>query len=144
MLADKNTVHLIIPQEPPMVMVDTLEYQDDRYTVTTFFIEEDNLFIEEGVFSLEGMVENMAQTAALRTGWKGKENAGGGSGYKPPVGVIGAVKDFKVYRCPGVKTMITTKIEVTAEVFNATMVSGRIMQDEEVLAEGELKIFLQE
>ena len=127
-----------------MIMVDVLEAQDEQNTITSFFIETDNLFVEEGVFSEEGMMENVAQSAALRTGWKGAEESNHGEGYVPPIGVIGAVKDFRFYRLPAAGTFIRTELSVTAEIFNATMVSGKIWQDDELLAEGELKIFLQE
>ena len=143
-LADKHTVHQIIPQDKPMIMVDVLEAQDEQNTVTTFFIEAGNLFVEEGVFSEEGMMENIAQSAALRTGWKGMEASSSEKGYVPPVGVIGAMKDFRIYRRPAAGTTIRTELSVTAEIFNATMVCGKIWQGDDLLAEGELKIFLQE
>lgn len=143
-LADKNTVHQIIPQDNPMIMVDVLEAQDEQNTITSFIIENDNLFVEGGFFSEEGMIENMAQSAALRTGWKGMEGSNRHEGFVPPIGVIGAVKDFRIYRRPAAGTKIRTVLSVTAEIFNATMVSGKIWQGDELLAEGELKIFLQE
>ena len=44
MLADKNTVQRLIPQEKPMIMVDELLEHDEDRTVTGFSVETDNLF----------------------------------------------------------------------------------------------------
>ena len=75
MLADKDTVHKLIPQSHPMIMVDQLIFQDDQRSITAFFIQEDNIFCQDAKFSEEGMIENMAQSVALRSGWKAmKEN----------------------------------------------------------------------
>ena len=143
MLAGQDIVSKIIPQREPMIMVGSLISQDDRVSVTDFFIDPENIFVEDGVLSGEGLMENMAQSAALRTGWKGMLKSGNDKAYTPPVGVIGAVKAFRIFRYPEAGTLIRTEVTVQAEIFNATMISGKIMQEEEVLAEGELKIFLQ-
>ena len=144
MLADKDTVHNLIPQAPPMIMVDTLIEQDDERSVTGFFIEEDNLFVTRGRFTEEGLIENMAQSVALRSGWKALNEYETAGEFIPKVGVIGAVKNFKLYNMPLVNKEIYTEIEITAEVFNATMVSGFIKQNGELMAEAELKIFVPE
>src|SRR5210317_916376 len=109
MIATKETVHKLIPQKPPMVMVDTLIYHDEQKTSTGFLIQKDNIFVEDGVLSEEGMIENMAQSSALRTGWIGKSEKGGEQ-FSPPVGVIGAVKNFKLYLNPKINTGIITNI----------------------------------
>ncbi|MCK5765821.1 MAG: hypothetical protein KAH26_07550, partial [Bacteroidales bacterium] len=69
MLATKNTVTKLLPQGSPMIMVDTLISHDDRRTVTAFTIKKENIFVVNGRFSEAGLIENMAQSAALRTGW---------------------------------------------------------------------------
>lgn len=124
-------------------MVDTLIRHDDQQSVTGFCIQDHNLFTEHGYFSAEGLLENMAQSAALRTGWIARQKNAGDGDFLPPMGVIGAIKNFMVYQLPKSNTCITTTIVIQAEVMNATMISGRIMQDQDILAEGELKIFLQ-
>ena len=97
----------------------------------------------KGFFSEEGLIENMAQSAALRTGWMSKIGAGE-TEFSPSIGVIGAIKNFMLYRNPAINTSITTEVEVITEIFNATMVQAKIMQDDELLAECELKIFIQD
>ena len=127
-----------------MVMVDELLYHDDQKSRSSLHIENDNLFVEEGLLSEAGIIENIAQTAALRTGWKALQAAKGGEVKNPPVGVIGAVKNFLLYRQPKANTDIITEVTVQAEIFNATMISGKVMAGDDLLAECEMKIFLQE
>ena len=142
MLAGKDTVLKLIPQGIEMCMVDMLLYHDKKLSRTGFYIEKDNLFNVKGSFSEEGMIENIAQSAALRSGWMSKIGAGE-TELAPSIGVIGAIKNFMLYRNPAINTSITTEVEVITEIFNATMVQGKIMQDDELLAECELKIFIQ-
>ena len=144
MLATKDMVSKLIPQQAPMVMVDELLYHDDQKSRSSLHIENDNLFVEEGLLSEAGIIENIAQTAALRTGWKALQTAKGGEVKNPPVGVIGAVKNFLLYRQPKANTDIITEVNVQTEIFNATMISGKVMAGEDLLAECEMKIFLQE
>ena len=143
MLAAKETVLTLIPQRPPMVMVDKLIYSDEQKTITVFNIKEENIFCSSGHFLEAGLIENIAQSAALRTGWTAMHRAGFKM-KKPPVGVIGAVKNLRIFRLPEVNTEIKTEITVLTEIFNATLISGRVKAGDEVLAECEMKIFLQE
>ncbi len=144
MLAAENLVRKLIPQGLPMVMVDSLLEHEGPRTLTGFGIEDGNLFVSKGVFSEAGIIENMAQSAALRTGWSAMHENTADGDFKPPIGVIGSVKNFKLYRLPGVNTKIETEILVEAEVFNATIIKAYVRADAEVLAEAELKIFINE
>lgn len=144
MLADKNTVHKLIPQDKPMIMVDELLEHDADRTLTGFVVEKDNLFAENGFFTEPGLIENMAQSAALRTGWMGMQEAGGDEDYHPPVGVIGALKNLVLYHIPKVPVQLQTEVGVIASFSNATVVKARVQTEGELLAEAELKIFIQE
>jgi len=143
MLAEKDTVMKLIPQGEGIRMVDSLLYHDDTLSRTEFFIQKNNLFIVDGCFSEEGMIENIAQSSAIRTSWNGWNNSADNE-FLPQVGIIGAVKNFRLYRNPLIDTKIITEVEVLAEIFNATMIHGKIIQDGELLAEAELKIFIQD
>lgn len=144
MLAAKDTVHKLIPQGPPMIMVDELLEHDDHRSLTGFSIEEDNIFAEAGNFSQAGLIENMAQSAALHTGWMGLQKQVRNEQFRPSIGMIGGIKNFKLYRLPQINTTIQTEIIIQAEVMNALMITGRVLQDKEELASCELKIFIQE
>jgi predicted hotdog family 3-hydroxylacyl-ACP dehydratase len=142
-LATKETILTLIPQHPPMVMVDKLIYSDEQKTITGFSIREGNIFCRKNQFLEAGLIENIAQSAALRTGWIAMQNAGDKMTH-PPVGVIGAVKNLRIFRLPKINTEIITEITVQTEIFNATLISGRVKAGDEILAECEMKIFLQE
>ncbi len=126
-----------IPQKPPMVMVDRLVEVADRTTVTRFLIREDNVFCENGEFREPGLIENMAQTAAAGVGSKPGNQEGA-----PPLGFIGGIRGLKIHSFPRVGQEITTAVTVEHEVFDATVVQGKIFLDGAVIAECELKIFL--
>lgn len=144
MLASKYMVSKLIPQGPPMIMVDGLLYHDEQKSRTCLQIESDNMFVIGDVFTEAGLIENIAQSAALRMGWMGYQEMKEGEDIKPKVGVIGAVKNFTLYQLPTVGTEINTEINIQTEIFNATIISGKITAGEELLAECEMKIFLQE
>lgn len=126
-----------------MVMLDKLIYSDEEKTITGFSIKEGNIFCSNGCFLEAGLIENIAQSAALRTGWLAMQNAGGKMNH-PPVGVVGAVKNLRIFRLPEINTEIISEISVQTEIFNASLISGRIKAGGEILAECEMKIFLQE
>ena len=142
MLAERDKVKSIIPQDFPMVMVHRLLVHDEKHTITSFIVEPSNIFAGNGVFSEAGVIENMAQTAALRTGWIAaginKEN----KDYKPPVGVIGAIKNLEIYRIPEINSQLETTVELVTEFGGAIVVKASIRHSDELLAEAELKIFL--
>jgi len=142
-LAGKETVEKLIPQRSPMVMIDTLISHEGQKTVSAFTIEKDNIFVQDGYFTEAGLIENMARTAALRTGWIASQEKSKVDNYDPPVGVIGAVKGFTLFRLPEVNTKLRTEISILIEVLNATVVKAQILNNIELLAEGELKIFIQ-
>lgn len=125
-----------------MVMVDKLFECSDQKALTGLEIVPDNIFMRKGQFSESGLIENIAQSAALMTGWlainlqEGKQ--------KIPLGVIGAVKDFKVYFLPKINTEIVTQIEILFRVANATIVNGKVNVNNRLAAECELKIFTSE
>ncbi|NQT77307.1 MAG: hydroxymyristoyl-ACP dehydratase [Bacteroidetes bacterium] len=143
MLATKETILTLIPQRPPMVMVDKLIYSDEQKAITGFSIREGNIFCSKGRFLEAGLIENMAQSAALHTGWMARQQTAGKM-KKPAVGVIGALKNLRVFRLPEVNSEIKTEITVLTKIFNASMISGRVKAGDDVLAECEMKIFLQE
>ena len=64
----------LIPQRPPMVMVDRFEGIDaEDQSHTSLTVREDNLFVEEGALTECGLIEHMAQSAAARVGWRCRE-----------------------------------------------------------------------
>ena len=126
-----------------MVMVERLLSCDEKTTVTQLPIRKDNIFLREGLLTVPGIIESMAQTAAARTGWLMKVKPGG-ENKKAPIGVIGSVKNFRLHFLPSEGMELTTTIAVQLEVMQATVVSARVEADGKLAAEAELQIFLTE
>ena len=118
-------------------MIGKLLEVTDNKTVTSLFIKEDNLFCSEGIFREPGLIENMAQTAAAGVGYISKN-----AGKEPPVGFIGGLRNLQIYELPLAGKEIRTEVIVEHEVFDATMVSGKIYLEERCITECELKIFM--
>src|SRR5665213_1540943 len=60
---------LLIPQRPPFVMVDKLLSCDENSSKTSFRVDEENVLVVKGEFSEEGLIENIAQSAAAHAGY---------------------------------------------------------------------------
>ena len=129
----------LIPQRPPMVMIDQLELCTIDITITNFTIKADNIFCKDGLFNEPGLIENIAQTAAARAGYIAKQK-----NEEPVVGFIGSVKRLKINALPKVGSQITTSVESLHDIGNVSIVKGVIKQNNEVIAECEMNIFLEE
>ncbi len=127
----------LIPQREPFVMISQFLYSDEKITRTALQIREGNIFVENGVFTAPGLVENIAQTAAARIGYVCKQEK------KPvPIGYIGAVQNLEIIALPGINDEIKTEITVKNEIFNVTIITGRSTCHEKLLAHCEMKIFI--
>ena len=136
---EKIDVHTLLPQQEPFVMIDRLVHYDPVKTVTTLQVRPDNIFADDGHLSVAGLNENIAQTCAARMGYISLS-----SGDKVKIGVIGAITGFSVNRTPLLGEVLTTEIEVKQEVFQVTLVHATVKVGEEVIAETDLKIALQD
>ena len=136
---EKIDVHTLLPQQEPFVMIDRLVHYDPVKTVTTLQVRADNIFADDGHLSVAGLNENIAQTCAARMGYISLS-----SGDRVKIGVIGAITGFSVNRTPLVGEVLTTEIEVKQEVFQVTLVHATVKVGEELIAETDLKIALQD
>jgi len=143
MLVSEENILELIPQRPPMVMIDCLVSCDEKQAVSRLSIREDNLFIDSKGFTASGMMEAMAQTAAARTGHLMK-NHPESANKKVPVGVIGSIKNFKLNFQPPIGSIIKTTVEIEHEVLMATIVKGKVEVDGIIAAEAELQIYITE
>lgn len=133
-LYGKENILQFIPQRDPMVMIDELNFWNNSLTTSSLTISSDNLLSDLQNFTEPGIIENFAQTMALRIGYH----------YyllkKPaPVGYIGSFKNFNLHRLPKIGEKIETTIEVLHEVFGVTMAKGDMKIGGEVIASIEMK-----
>ncbi|MFR9650625.1 MAG: hydroxymyristoyl-ACP dehydratase [Rikenellaceae bacterium] len=128
-----------IPQRAPIVMVDEFFGVEDNLSVSSLTISEDNIFCEFGALSECGVIEHIAQSAALRVGYIYRSE-----GREVPIGFIGSVNRFKIFELPKIGSKITTEIRVEQEVMNITLISAVVKIEQRVIAESMMKIFLQD
>lgn len=124
-------VEVLLPQRPPMVMVDRLTYIDETLAVTEFEVRADNIFVRDGRLDETGLVENVAQTCAARIGYMNRELK---------IGVIGAIRNFETVRLPRVGERLRTEVRVVSEIFGMTLVEGTVECGGERIAGCEMKI----
>ena len=127
----------LLPQRPPMVMVDRLLHCNPVLTETELTIREDNIMVEDGRMGETGLLENVAQTCAARMGYINMN-----SGKEVRVGVIGALRDMEIHALPEVGSTITTRIEVSDEVFGMTLAQAESYCGDTLLCRGTIKIAL--
>jgi predicted hotdog family 3-hydroxylacyl-ACP dehydratase len=130
----------LIPQKPPFVMVDKLVFFDRVFTTTEFEIRPDNLFLEKNKFLEAGIVENIAQTCAVRLGYINTNILND----EVKVGFIGALKNLEIFNLPDLYAKLLTTIEVVSEVFNITLVNATVKCNDELIAKCEMKISIVE
>lgn len=137
-MAPENNISSLIPQKPPFVMIDQLLHSDEMVTRSSFRVTPGNVFTINGRFAEAGLMENMAQTAAARAGYMaGLEN-------KPvKIGYIGSVKNLEIFGLPEINDDIQTEIKIEDQVFNVSMISGRVSCNGKLIAQCEMKIFME-
>lgn len=127
-----------IPQRPPFVMIDSVYEKGDDFVTSGLTIQEENVMAEDGLFKDGGLIENIAQTAALYAGTKYKD-----AGEPIPVGYIAGIKNVKIFRNPEVGSSIITTTTLTNEMLNIQIVNGEVKDEEgELVASCELRIFI--
>ncbi len=127
----------LIPQRPPFVMVHALIAVNETSGETTFHVPENNVFVENGLFTEPGLIENVAQSAAAMTGFSAIS-----SGQQPKKGFIAALKNLKIYKLPKSGQTLHTQITITDHVLDFTLISGKIYDENDNFAECEMKIFI--
>lgn len=126
----------LIPQRPPILMVDRFSYEDDSLCHSELTLKEDNMFLHNGSMVPEGLLEHIAQTAAAHIGYRRKM-----AGEEVNLGFIGDIKRCTMgKRMPTVGQTLMTTMRVVSQVGNITMVSAESTSDGETLIECRMKL----
>ncbi|MDH5249345.1 MAG: 3-hydroxyacyl-ACP dehydratase [Cyclobacteriaceae bacterium] len=136
MLANQDDILRFIPQRNPMVMVHALLEASDDHAVTQLTINPDNVFVAAEYFAEPGLVENIAQTAAVHVGYRCSL-----IDTPIPIGYIAAVKNLRIEKLPGQNSVITTSVKVINQVLDITVIQGKIEQNGKLLCSCEMRIF---
>lgn len=136
-LTDKGFVNNLIPQKYPFVMVDKLLYFSENKVVSGFSISKDNIFSFQSLFTASGLIENMAQTVALFTGYQyflKNEEA--------PTGYIGAIKKVEIIEFPKAGDELVTTVNILHEIMGVTLVNSQVACNGKIIATSEMKTVL--
>lgn len=107
----------LIPHRKPMILVDTLRYHDANSLVSSFLIPQQCLFVKENKFSEAGILEHMAQSAALHTGYSGYLNK-----KATREGYIGAIKKAEIRQLPQVGDTLQTEVHISYSAMEMILV----------------------
>ena len=138
-LISGDKIFSYIPQRGVIVMVDKFYGIEDDISISGLSVTSENLFCEDDEFQECGVIEHIAQSAALRVGYLCKLQ-----NKEVPIGFIGSVNKLNIYSLPHVGDNIVTHITVVQEVFNITLISAVCKVDTDIIADCQMKIFLQE
>ena len=128
----------LIPQREPFMMVDGFEEGDGNSAVTTLCVSPNNYFmLPDGTMAETGLIEHLAQSCSALAGSQAKD------AEHPPVGLIGEVKHFKCYRRPRTGERVKSIVTFGLTFGNVTLATGQAYVDEELIADINLKIFMQ-
>jgi len=118
-------------------MVDHLVEVSDEAVSTDFLVRADNIFFEDGTLLGAGLVENIAQTCAVRIGYANWIL------HRPiKIGYIGAIRALHIHRTPAEGELLRTSVIIREEIFGMTMVDAVVRSGDEVLVTAEMKIAL--
>ncbi len=136
-VVDANFVKSLIPQKDPFVMVDKLLSFSDKEVVSGFTIKANHIFSDDNVFNAAGLIEHMAQTIALHTGYQyylKKEQA--------PTGYIGSIKKAEILSLPKIGQELVTTVTILHEIMGVTLVKAEVKCNEVLIASSEIKTVL--
>lgn len=128
----------LIPQRPPIVMVDSFCGIENDCSYSGLTITSDNIFCLKGKLQEAGVIEHIAQSAAARIGYIYLQR-----NEPVPLGFIGSVDKLTLHCLPEVGQELSTEITIIQEVFDITLVSARVSTSDRVIAECRMKIFLE-
>ena len=129
-----NISHLI-PQKYPIVMVDTLVEFSPESLTSSLTIKADNIFHSNNCLQEPGIIENMAQTVALHTGYDYFLK-----NMPAPVGYIGSIKKVEIFSLPKLNETISTNVKILQEFLGVTLVNIEVLSAEgKIYATGQMK-----
>ena len=133
-IKDKILIKKLIPQRDPMIMVDSLFYYDKTKVIGGLTINNSNLFVKDGFLNESGILEHMAQTVALHTGYSFYIN-----NLVAPEGYIGAISNVIITKLPMVNDKLKTEIKILQKFLKIVLVEGKTFLNNEVIMTATMK-----
>lgn len=137
LLLEKEAVENLLPQKFPFVMVDSMLSYSETSLVSGYTIKSDNIFFDNNTFLEAGLIEHMAQSVALHTGYQfflRNETA--------PTGYIGSIKEIEIKKLPKIDDSIQSTVTILQEFAGITLVNIVTTLNNEEIANGQMKTVL--
>lgn len=133
-ITSAETLLQCIPQRNPIVMVDVLYRFNETEVSAGLSVETAGIFIKNNALQEPGLIEHMAQTVALHTGF----------GYfikqeQAPTGYIGSIANLKINRLPIANEKIQTTATILQEFAGITLVDIICQINDETIATAQMK-----
>jgi predicted hotdog family 3-hydroxylacyl-ACP dehydratase len=128
----------LIPQRQPMIMIDRLTFSEGNVAGGRLFITASNVLCHEGFLQEAGLIEFIGQTAAAHNGYRCM------SEHKTvKQGFLVQIKNLVIQSLPAINTEIHSEITIVDELLDYTIITGRVLQNNSVIAEGELRTLME-
>jgi predicted hotdog family 3-hydroxylacyl-ACP dehydratase len=137
LLLEKTAVENLLPQKFPFVMVDKMYSFTETSLISGLDIQKDNIFIDNNTFLEAGLIEHMAQSVALHTGYQFFLK-----NEKAPTGYIGSIKEIEIKKLPQVSNNIQSTVTILQEFAGITLVNIVTTLNNEEIAKGQMKTVL--
>ncbi|MCJ1806702.1 hypothetical protein MRP92_07210 [Flavobacterium covae] len=138
-ILDKKIVENLIPQKFPFVMIDKLIAYEEGSVIAGLTVTIDNIFASNAIFQESGLIEHMAQSVAIYTGYQyflKNEPA--------PTGYIGSINGINIIKLPEINDQITTQVVVLHEFMGVTLVEINSSVNGKIIATGKMKTVIAE
>ena len=131
-------VDRIIPQQPPMRVIDRLDKVAERTGEVSVRISNDMLYVrEDGILDEIAYLELIAQGAAALNGFKEL-----GVSNKVAEGFLIGAKKLEILGKAEIGDFLTVSIFKDARYGDFSIIQGRVSRGDEILAQGEIKTWL--
>ncbi|WP_413510966.1 ABC transporter permease [Myroides odoratus] len=137
-----------LPHRAPMLMVDIITAINAESVATLFEIKEDNIFVENNVFSEVGLMENAAQTCSAIVGQTFFFDENQKERKEVHVlGFISAMKKVTILGLPAVHDKIHTEGKLISRMdgddFSICLIEVTSRTNTQSLLKAEVNLFLQ-
>lgn len=136
-IIDPKVIQQLLPHRHPMVMVDALLKENGNCGEVRFTIRKENLFVANNELAASGLIEHMAQAAALFSGFKKYSN-----NAVAQVGFIASIKSLDIKRLPHLDNILKTEVCILHEIMHISTVKLSTFIDNELIATAEMNTVL--
>lgn len=124
----------LIPQKDPIVMISSLETYQENALQSSFLVTKECIFIQDVELAETGLIEHMAQSVALHTGYSFYLQ-----NLPAPIGYIGAIQHVEIHLLPKIGQTIYSDVKIIQEFFGVTLVEIITKLDGKIIAKAQMK-----